>query len=142
MGWHVRCSLSLDESDFMVGPLFQQPNYVALKKMMDATMLRQEAISSNLANLETPGYKRVDVSPTFSTQLQEKIRAKDPSSLGSLTPDIVPDPSAVAANRDGNTVNLEQELMHLSKNTLSHTLETQLMTGNLLKLRLAITGRG
>jgi flagellar basal body rod protein FlgB len=47
----------------------------------------------------------------------------------------------VAGTRDGNTVQLETELMSLQQNTLTHAVGTQLLTGALLKLRLAITGR-
>ena len=67
--------------------------------------------------------------------------SKDVARISSLTPDLVEDHTAVAANRDGNTVQLESELMKLNQNTLAHTLETQLVTGTLLKLRMAITGR-
>jgi flagellar basal-body rod protein FlgB len=45
----------------MISALFSQPNYVGAKKMLDATVLRHEAIASNLANIETPNYKRMDV---------------------------------------------------------------------------------
>jgi hypothetical protein len=38
-------------------------------------------------------------------------------------------------------VQLETELGHLQQNLVEHALETQLVTGNLLRLRLAITGR-
>jgi flagellar basal-body rod protein FlgB len=47
----------------MINALFSQPNYLASKKMLDATVLRQEAITSNIANLETPNYKRLDIAP-------------------------------------------------------------------------------
>ena len=47
----------------------------------------------------------------------------------------------MALRPDGNTVQLEDELLAMNQNTLQHTLETQLITGSLLKLRLAITGR-
>jgi flagellar basal body rod protein FlgB len=43
--------------------------------------------------------------------------------------------------KDGNTVQLESELLRLNQNYMEHHLETQLITGALLKLRLAITGR-
>jgi len=125
----------------MIDALFNQPNYLATKKMLDATVLRHEAIASNLANLETPNYKRLDVAPNFSTQLQQALGSHDASRLASLQPTLAVDASASAANRDGNTVQLETELMNLNQNTLNHTLETQLLTGSLLKLRLAITGR-
>ena len=38
----------------MIDALFSQSNYLAAKKMLDASVLRHEAIASNLANLETP----------------------------------------------------------------------------------------
>ena len=53
----------------MIDGLFASANYQGVKKMLDATVLRQEAIASNLANLETPNYKRVDISPGFASQL-------------------------------------------------------------------------
>ena len=51
------------------------------------------------------------------------------------------DTSAVASRKDGNTVQLETELMKLNQNFLEHQLETQLVSGAMMKLRLAITGR-
>lgn len=125
----------------MIDALFSQPGYVATKKMMDATALRHEAIASNIANIETPNYKRIDVDTTFQSELKAAMGARDISKISSLTPGISEDSTAVAANRDGNTVQLESELLKLNENTLAHTLETQLVSGSLLKLRLAITGR-
>lgn len=125
----------------MIEALFNQPNYAATKKMMDATALRHEAIASNIANIETPNYKRIDIAPSFQAELRAAMGSKDVQKISSLSPSFVEDQTAVAANRDGNTVQLESELMKLNQNTLAHTLETQLVTGTLLKLRLAITGR-
>lgn len=125
----------------MIEALFNQPNYVATKKMMDATALRHEAIASNLANVETPNYKRIDVNTDFQSELRAAMGTKNTASIASLTPQLAEDRTAVAANRDGNTVQLESELLKLNQNTLAHTLETQLVTASLLKLRLAITGR-
>lgn len=125
----------------MISGLFNQPNYEATKKMLDATALRHEAIASNLANLETPGYRRVDLAPSFSAELRQAIRAGAPEQLAALRPSLAKDLTATSSNRNGNTVQLETELLHLSQNTMAHTLETQLLTGQLLRLRLAITGR-
>lgn len=125
----------------MIEGLFNQSNYAATKKMMDATALRHEAIASNLANIETPNYKRIDIAPSFQSELTAAMGAKDVSKISSLSPSFAEDHTAVAANRDGNTVQLETELLKLNQNTISHTLETHLVTGTLLKLRLAITGR-
>ena len=125
----------------MIDGLFNQTNYVAAKKMLDATALRQEAIASNLANLETPGYKRVDVGPTFANELQQAVASKDAGRIAGVQPHLAVDPSAVPVRKDGNTVQLETELMKLNQNFMEHQLETQLVSGALLKLRLAISGR-
>jgi flagellar basal-body rod protein FlgB len=125
----------------MIEGLFNQPNYAATKKMMDATALRHEAIASNIANIETPNYKRIDIAPSFQAELKAALGSKDVAKISSVSPSLMEDATAIAANRDGNTVQLESELMKLNQNTLAHTLETQLVSGTLLKLRLAITGR-
>jgi flagellar basal-body rod protein FlgB len=125
----------------MIDALFNQSNYLATKKMLDATALRHEAIASNLANIETPGYQRLDLAPAFSAELQRAMSSHCAGAVAELKPSLAVDSRAVAANRDGNTVQLETELMALSQNTMAHTLETQLVTNQLLRLRLAITGR-
>ena len=125
----------------MIDALFSQPDYLAAKKMLDATVLRQQAIASNLANLETPNYQRIDVAPSFSNELREAIASGDAEKIHSLQPRLEVDATAVAANRDGNTVQLETELMNLQRNYLQHGMETHLVTYNLLRLRSAILGQ-
>ena len=125
----------------MIDALFSTANYVGAKKLLDATSLRQEAIASNLANLETPHYKRLDVAPSFSAELSQAVASQDPARIAGLQPQMAVDAAATSQRRDGNTVQLEGELMKLNQNFLEHHLETQLVTGNLLRLRLAILGR-
>ena len=50
------------------------------------------------------------------------------------------DATSLPASKDGNTVHLEDELMKMNQNAMTHALETQLVTGALAKLRLAISG--
>lgn len=125
----------------MIDALFNQTNYVAVKKMLDATALQHEAIANNLANLNTPHYQRLDVNPSFASDLNQAMGTQDPAQIANLRPALAVDARAAASNRDGNTVQLETELLNLNQNTMAHTLETQLVTGQLLRLRLAITGR-
>lgn len=125
----------------MIDGLFQQNNYVATKKMLDATVLRHEAIASNLANVERPGYKRIDVAPNFATAMQQAMAGGDMSRVENLKPQLAIDSKAVSSTLDGNTVQLENELLKLNQNGLEHTLETQLVSSSLLRLRMAITGR-
>ena len=125
----------------MIEALFNQPNYLAAKKTLDAVELRQHAIANNLANLETPGYKRVDLAPTFQAELERACNSGDARQFSSLTPMLATDTSAVTNSPDGNTVNLEQELMQMNQNAMTHALETQLVSGMLQRMRLAITGK-
>lgn len=125
----------------MISALFNQSNYVASKKMLDLTVMRHEALSSNLANVETPNYKRMDVAPSFVEELRRAIASKDTAQISSVNAHLQVDATAVATRRDGNTVELEKEMMELNKNFMAHSMETQLIGGTLKKLRLAITGR-
>jgi flagellar basal-body rod protein FlgB len=61
--------------------------------------------------------------------------------LSSLTPTLAVDTTAKASSKDGNTVHLEQELMHMNQNAMTHSLETELVSNMLAKMRLAITGK-
>jgi flagellar basal-body rod protein FlgB len=124
----------------MIEALFNQPNYLAAKKTLDAVAMRQDAISHNLNNLETPGYQRVDLAPDFEKQLARATAASDAPEITSLSPTLAVDATAKPASKDGNTVHLEDELMRMNQNAMTHQLETQLVSGALAKLRLAITG--
>lgn len=125
----------------MIDALFNQPNYLAAKKMLDATVLRHEAIASNLANLETPNYKRLDVSPSFESQLAQAVASQDPGQIACVQPALTVDTSAISGRGDGNSVQLETELLKLNQNMIEHSLETQLVSAALAKMRLAITGK-
>jgi flagellar basal-body rod protein FlgB len=125
----------------MIDALFNQPDYLAAKKQLDAIALRQDAIASNIANLETPGYKRLDVAPAFNSELERACAARDPGQIAALNPQIAVDPNAAAVSPDGNTVNLESELLEMNKNSLAGTLQTQLITTDFYRLRMAITGK-
>jgi flagellar basal-body rod protein FlgB len=125
----------------MIDALFNQPNYVAAKRLLDVTAARMEAAASNLGNVETPGYRRVDLPRAFEKQLQEAVRSGDVQALRNLQPQLQPDPNAAAVRPDGNTVDLESEMVGMYRASMEHELETRLVTGRLLKLRLAITGR-
>jgi flagellar basal-body rod protein FlgB len=125
----------------MIEALFNQPNYLAAKKTLDAVVLRQDAIANNIANLETPGYKRVDLAPAFETELERACASGDSDDLKSLNPSLAVDSSATASSIDGNTVHLQNELMEMNQNTVAHSFETQLVSGMLQRMQMAITGK-
>lgn len=125
----------------MINAIFEQSGYAAARKMLDATALRHEAIASNIANLETPNYKRKDVDASFQSALKQALHSKDATQIANIPLFISADPNATSVNQNGNSVQLENELIQLSQNTMAHQLETQLVSGSLMKMRLAISGR-
>jgi flagellar basal-body rod protein FlgB len=126
----------------MIDALFTESGYVAAKKMLDVSLLRHQAIASNLANVETPNYKRLDVSSSFEDQLRQAVAGGNSAEIASLQPALAVDTNAISGRSDGNTVQLETEMLKLNTNTVENTLETQLVSGSLAKMRLAITGKG
>ena len=125
----------------MIEGLFSDTNYLAAKRMLDVTVLRQEAIASNLANIETPNYKRLDVSSSFESQLKQAVASRDPEQIASIQPQLMVDTQAQSSRSDGNTVQLETEMLRLNQNMMEHALETQLVTNQLAKMRMAISGK-
>ena len=125
----------------MIEALFNQPNYLAANKALDAVVLREGAIANNIANLETPGYKRIDLAPSFEAQLEHATASADPQQINSLKPSLAVDTTATASSLDGNTVHLQNELMQMNQNAMTHALETQLISGMFSRLQMAISGK-
>lgn len=125
----------------MVDPLFQSSNYQLANKLLDASALRHEAIASNIANVETPGYRRIDIAPDFASELRSRLAAGDASAALQLRPHLAEDPAARALRPDGNTVELDRELLEMNRNQVEHEFLTELVSRNIKQLRLAITGR-
>lgn len=127
----------------MIQPIFQSENYQVAKKLLDAAVLRQEAFSSNISNVETPGFRRIDISPDFYTQLQNTLAQgkAGASQLAAVSPRLSVDTNARAVRPDGNTVEIESELLRMNENTVQHDFLVDLISRNIKQLRMAITGR-
>ena len=69
------------------------------------------------------------------------IKLKAADAVKGVRPRISVDTTAVAQNRDGNSVQLEKELMYLQKNMVAHHMQTQMISGTFSKLRSAIKTR-
>jgi flagellar basal-body rod protein FlgB len=127
----------------MIEPIFQSANYQLAAKLLDAAALRQEAIASNVANSETPGYHRLDLSPDFAQQLKSRLAAgESPSALASVRPQLAVDTTARTMRPDGNTVEIEKELLAMNRNSVEYNYLSDIVSHNLKQLKLAITGRG
>jgi flagellar basal-body rod protein FlgB len=119
--------------------LFSDSNYVAQKKLMDATVLRHEALAANIANVETPGYKRVDLPKEFNEEFATHLRAGQPELMPKAV--VAEDPGAIAQRPDGNTIDLDKELLTMSGNSMQFETLGEFVSASLRQLRLAITGR-
>ena len=121
--------------------LYEQENYLVAKKLLDATHLRHESLSNNLANVETPGFKRRDLPKTFSVELRRAVERKDFRRVKSLLPRSREDLQAKPVRMDGNTVQLDEELLEMNRNALNYEYLTQMVSGSIKELNLAIKGR-
>lgn len=126
----------------MIDPIFQTDNYQLARKLLDASALRQEAIASNIANAETPGYRRLDISADFAEKLKASSRNGElASSAATIQPTLVQDPFARSVRPDGNSVEIEKELLAMNKNAVEYQFLTEVVSGNIKQLKMAITGR-
>jgi flagellar basal-body rod protein FlgB len=58
-----------------------------------------------------------------------------------LRPTVSVDQLSKPNRSDGNTVELEKEMLALNRNTLQHGFITDRISGTMARLKLAITGR-
>jgi flagellar basal-body rod protein FlgB len=90
---------------------------LALERAISGASTRQNALAANIANADTPGYRRVDVD--FHSALSAAMGASDaPSALGrtGFTPQV--DRSIGAVRADGSTVDIDSESAKLAANAL------------------------
>lgn len=126
----------------MIDPIFQADNYQMARKLLDASALRQEAVAANIANADTPGYRRVDVAADFAEQLKTRMAEGNFGRTGSsLKPTLADDPHARSVRPDGNTVDIENELLVMNKNSVEYQYLSEVVTSNIKQLKMAITGR-
>ncbi|MBF9016147.1 MULTISPECIES: flagellar basal body rod protein FlgB [unclassified Oceanispirochaeta] len=108
-----------------------------LQRTMDTSLLRREVISNNIANAETPDFKRSDVS--FETELKNALASEQKRTLPakvtdsrhmsfnestdyrSVRPRRVLDYLTTSKN-NGNNVDIEQEMMSATENQMMYEL--------------------
>jgi len=122
----------------MIDGIFSDANYLAARKMLDYTSLRGEALASNLANVEVPGYKRVDVSNDFESQLSKALENNSTQDIDSLEPKIVTDNREVSTRADGNNVEMDKELMEMNRNALEYEYSVKYINYNYDMIKSAI----
>jgi len=126
----------------MIDPVFQSDNYQLARKLLDASVVRQEAIASNIANVDTPGYRRLDVASDFATQLRTSLESGKFSEADALRPSIIEDPTARSIRPDGNSVEMENELLAMNRNSVEYDYLTEVVSRNIKQMKIAINGTG
>ena len=90
----------------------------ALRQQMTKSVARQVAAAGNLANVDTPNYKAVE--PTFADALKGQLaddgdRARATSTRATPASRTMREIQDAVARRDGNTVELDRELLTMTR---------------------------
>ena len=124
-----------------------------LQRTMDTSLLRREVISNNIANAETPNFKRTDVN--FEAELKKALNSENKRSL----PARVTDPRHMSFNEvtdyrsvrprrvldylttsknNGNNVDIEQEVMMATQNQMMYELMSQSVAFQFSQVNLVV----
>ncbi len=129
--------------------LFTDKNLEVLKKALDASSLRQQTITNNVANINTKDYKAKRV--LFEDELKKAIGTEDMNGLATtndkhiggsesirrVNPTIVEDDST-SVKSDGNNVDIDIEMVNLAKNQLIYNTLVQQTSKKYSNLRYII----
>jgi flagellar basal-body rod protein FlgB len=123
----------------------------ALAASLNFRQMRQEIISSNIANAETPGYKskRIDFEEALSRALdvdgEQSLLTSDDrhydvgsGGFANLKPTVYDDPNGVVAE-DGNTVDRDEEMALMARNKILYDASVQLLNKKLGLLKYTVT---
>jgi flagellar basal-body rod protein FlgB len=133
--------------------LFDNGTAPILLKSLDAAMLRSKTIANNIANVNTPGYKRVEVS--FEDELRQAIdknRIKGTrtdeqhfeigsKSIGKVSPRAYR-PEDPTLSSGVNNVDVDTEMAKLAENQIVFNYGIRFLRGTYRKLDAAIQGKG
>lgn len=114
-------------------------------KALDASLLKNEAITNNIANANTPNYKRETVE--FEEVLKRamgnpnmpmtKTNEKHMPLMTNMNPVIIKD-SSTSFRKDGNNVNIDTEMAYLAENQIKYETITKQLNSNLKRLRMVM----
>ena len=105
-----------------------------LEHYMNLLSTRQKLVASNIANLDTPGYKTRDID--FHFEFMSKMDAADKAD-----PTVFEAGGQIVKN-DGNDVSLDREMRLLSENAIRFSVASTLLKGQMQSLRVAIQEGG
>jgi len=112
-------------------------------KALDLRMERQGLIQSNIANMETPGYKMKDFS--FAKVMESVVSGQEEltrTNARHIALDPVQVSKASAFAQEDRPVDLDEEMGKLSENQLMYQVATRIMTKKFEGLQYAIDEGG
>ncbi|HVZ81900.1 MAG TPA: flagellar basal body rod protein FlgB [bacterium] len=136
----------------MVNPVVPIDPLMVLQKSLDSLAIQHEAIANNLANIDTPQFKRTVVS--FQDKLKNALEVNPPSDLWRTNPmhfpmakpisldHFQPDSRTITetiGRNDGNNVDLEMESGVLAENNLLYNSLVDVTSRYMANLRHSIT---
>ena len=121
-------------------------NYInVLEKAADASWTRNSLISNNIANVDTPGYKRKDLNfeNTLKTELgrckHESLDSKMKDvDLSKLNPSVYVDSSNYSYRLDGSNVDIDTEEVELASEQIRYQGITAGINGQFDRMRSVI----
>lgn len=133
--------------------LLSNSSFQRLQSGLDAANLRNQVLANNIANVDTPYFKRSDVA--FESLLQKEMngvkstlsgKRTDPKHLiigpSSQIPEIsVKTDDSSAMNNNGNNVDVEREMSLLAENQLRYNSYIQSVNEQIRIMRTVIEGR-
>jgi flagellar basal-body rod protein FlgB len=108
------------------------PQMLLLERYLDVSSMRQTLVTTNLANVDTPGYHTRDVD--FRGELR---RAMDGADAGLTSPFVLP-VRGLIARPDGNNVSVDREAMLLAEIQLQFKSVTAILRAQFAQLNNAI----
>lgn len=125
----------------MVDSILGSNNYQIAKKLLDVADLRHQAISSNLANIETPGYRRIDIDTNFDSKLKQATESNNIDNIRNLKLSLSIDQNVRGVDPDGNNVKLDSELLAMNKNAMTYEFLTQYVSSSIKRINGVIEGK-
>jgi len=100
-----------------------------------AENLRQKSIANNIANLDTPGYRRLDVK--FEEILAKTLDDDGSADIDDLEP-LLYNPKNTPVNEDGNDVTMENEVGQLIQNSVKYRAYIRMLNKKYQQIQSAI----
>lgn len=110
-----------------------------LSKALDASWLRSETISNNIANVDTPNYKRKEV--VFEAYLERALQNSgkvNTERLEKVFPKVIEDNRNLSYRMDGNNVDIDTEMSYLAQNQIKYNTLVSQVNYNFNRLKMVL----